>query len=260
MKSKEFLSTQAVLDAWAGAIEAEFGTGRQTATLERLAPVIAEIIESPAQIAPVVVEFGYQYGDANIGLGFTMRCLELLASVSNPSLASALDTRDAAVLAAEGWNSGMIGRLHRGDDLLTPMSVFLHVLQQCYISNEAHPARSGRRVVLVVVDMGDVVTTRGAFERLRNTTIAMLRSVWSSAHPISEGSNGNLVVMVGRDDELHASVGRLRRLLLSDTSIDTKRVHVWIEPLSDSRIHLDSHLQSLVGPIESPPELLRRAG
>lgn len=259
MKLKDSVSVQATIDAWMGAIEAEFGIGWHTATLNRLMRTITELIERADQLAPAVIEFGYQNGNANHGLHFTMRCLELLAEVAEMPLADRLNTRQVAVLVAEGWNSGMLGRLHPTNELLTPMPVFLHLLKQRYVSAEAHTDRLGRRVVLVVVDLGDVLTDRMEFERLRATTIDALRSVWSSAHPISEGANGNLVVMVDRDEELHALVATLRQSIFTDTSLYAHRIHIWIEPLSDAGFHIQSHLESLVGPIESPPEPLRRA-
>jgi len=259
MKLKDFLSAQAVIDAWMEAVEVEFGLGWHTATLNRLSGTVAGLIDHPSQLAPAVIEFGYQNGNANHSLDFTMRCLELLTEVADLALADRLDTRNVAVLVAEGWNSGMLGRLHPTNELLTPMPVFLHLLKQRYVSAEAQTDRLGRRIVLIVVDLRDVTTTRMEFERLRATAINTLRSVWSSAHPISEGVNGNLVVMVDRDEALHAMVGKVRRMVLADGSLHSHRVHVWIEPLSDAGFHLESHLESLVGPIEAPPQLVARA-
>lgn len=259
MKLKDSLSTPAVVDAWRAAIQAEFGVGRSSATLELLEPLVADVVDSPARVDPFIVEFGYRNGSANQGLDFTMRCLEVLASVSDMPLATALDTRSAAVLAAEGWNSGVLGRFNSSDGLLTPIPVLRHLLKQRYVGAEAHPDRIGRRIVIVVVDLRDVIATPIQLRRLRASNIEMLRSVWSIAHPISEGSNGNLVVMVERDVELHASVARLRQMILNDCSPHSDRVRIWIEPLSDAGIHLDSHLESLVGTFDSPRQPLRQA-
>ncbi len=253
------------IDAWFVSVEFTFSIGLHTSTLQRLAPTVCELIEEPSRLNSCVVEFGYQLGSANLDLDFAISCLEMLTAVVDDQLANSLNTRSVAVLLAEGWNSGMLGRLQSSVDLLTPMSVFLHLLQQRYLENkprvgcrEIHGI--SKRVVVVVVDLRDVATTELEFERIRATTIRTIRDVCSAGQPISEGANGNLVVMVERDSELHALVGKLRRLILADASLHANRIHVWIEPLSDTDIHLESHLESLAGQIEVPQSLIRRTG
>lgn len=253
------------VDAWLASVESTFGIGWHTSTLRRLAPAISELIQEPSHLNSCVVEFGYQLGSANLDLDLTIKCLEILTTVVDGPLADTLNTRNVAVLVAEGWNSGMVGRLQPSLDLLTPMSVFVHLLQQRYLENKLRAERRdiqgiSKRAVVVVVDLRDVATTEIEIQRIRATTIRTIREVCSAGQPISEGANGNLVVMVERDSELHPLVGKLRRLILSDTSVHANRIHVWIEPLSDTDIHLESHLESLVGPIEAPPSPIRRTG
>ena len=248
------MSTQRVMDAWLDAIEGEFGLGWHTATLARLHPTVVDLLERPDAFASSIVEFGYEHGAASHDLDFGMRCLELLGTVTDQRFADRLDARDVAVLLAEGWNAGTIARLRPTDDLLTPMPVFLHLLQQRYAGAAAQQQRVSSRVVLVVVDLRDLVATRPELERVRAATIATIRSIWSAAHPISEGINGNLAVMVERTDATHAQAGRLRQLILSDESVHADRIRIWIEPLSDASIHVVSHLEGLVGAIEPLPE------
>ncbi len=239
-----------VIDAWLASIVTEFGNGWHSSTAERVLPIVGEMIESPTRMSTSVIEFGHRHGAAQHTLDFTIRCLELLTWACDDELAAQLNTRDVAVLLTEGWNSGSLGHHHRSVDQLTPMPVFLHLLKQRYVSADSASDRISRRVVLVVVDLREIVTSRIEFESLRASAIGTLRSVWTAGEPISEGAHGTFVVMAERDHDLHATVGRLRRLMLIDSAVQSNRAHVWIEPLSDVGLHLESHLESLVGHTE----------
>ena len=242
------------MDAWSTAIDEEFGVGWHTDTLMGLEPTMRLMLERPDAFAPAVIEFGHRTGAASHDLAFSLRCLELLGTVAGDAFAERLDSRHVAVLVAEGWNAATIARLRPDDHDLTPMALFLHFMRLRYARADACAGRMSREAALVVVDLSDVLATRSELASLRTTTIAAARSIWSVAHPISQGANGNLVVMADRDDMLHAQVGKLRRLVLTDESLHAHKIHVWVEPLSDARFHLESHLVSLVGPVEAHPE------
>ena len=251
MKLKDSLTAQFVIDEWMRTIDAEFGNGSHVATLGRLAPTIRRLLEQPAQLEHSLIEYGYQLGSASHSLDFATQCLQMLTRVCEPDLAARLDNRAVAVLVAEGWNSGMLGRLHPVEDMLTPPPIFLQLLQQRYVRVEHSVDRISRRVVLVMVDLSDVLTTRLELERLRIEVISLVRQAWPDGQPITVGANGNIAVMVERHHSLHVAVADARRRIVTHDSLQTHHVHVWIEPLSDAEMHVRSHLESLIGPIDS---------
>ena len=133
---------------------------------------------------------------------------------------------------------------------LTPLPFFVQLLQQRYTRADDfavpanRPRGAGHRRC----------ATRGwqssrKLARVQRTVIDHLHTVFSAGQPVSEGPNGNLVVMVERSPTLLDDVATVGRVLAADSSLTDHTLRVWIEPLSDDEIHLESHLESLLGKV-----------
>jgi hypothetical protein len=246
MKLRDRARPQGVIDLWMRSVEAEFGSGGHVATLLRLNPIVQKMIETPGQTDDLV-EFGYVLGADNCELEFAMRSLELLAEAAGPSVAAVLNTRATAVSVADGWNAGVLDRIQYTHSNMTPVPIFLQLVQQRYLQSNQFSVPASQQVGIVVVDVQHVVGNRLEVARVQRTVTVQLRRVFNAGQPISEGPNGNLVVMVERGPTLLEDVAALSRAIMAEPSLSTHAVRVWIEPLSDDEIHLQSHLESLLG-------------
>jgi len=249
MKLRERSSPQGVIDQWLQLVEAEFGSGGHVASLRRMSSTVQKVLESPAQAPSHLVDLGYAIGVDNRDLTFALRSLELLAQAGGQATAAALNTRSAAVLVADGWNAGVLNRTQTISSTLTPLPFFVQLLQQHYTRADDFALPANQRVVLVIVDVQHVVGNRLELARVQRTVIDHLRAVFSAGQPVSEGPNGNLVVMVERSSTLLDDVAAVGRVLAADPSVKVHALRVWIEPLSDDEIHLESHLESLLGKV-----------
>src|SRR3954447_3480620 len=247
MKLRDRSRPQGVIDLWIRSVEAEFGGGEQIVTLQRLAPMIREMLETPAQVPSHLVEMGYVLGVDNRPLDFALRSLELLAEATGPAAAAVLKTRASAVNVADGWNAGVLNRTQHVNSRLTPVPIFLQLVQQRYLQAGEFDTSPSQQVVIVVVDVQHVVGSRLEQARVQRTVTEHLRGVFNAGQPVSAGTNGNLVVMVERSPSLLDDVAAVSRAIASDPTLSSHALRVWIEPLSDDEIHLASHLESLVG-------------
>jgi hypothetical protein len=206
------------------------------------------LLESPAQ-TDQLVEFGYTLGADNRELEFAMRSLQLLGEAGGPSFSAALQTRGAAVNVADGWNAGVLDRTEHVNSNITPVPIFVQLIQQRYLQSDQFSVSPSQQVAIIVVDVQHVVGNRLELARVQRTVIDHLRRVFNAGQPISEGPNGNIVALVERGPTLLEDVANVSRSIAAEPSLSTQALRVWIEPLSDDEIHLESHLESLVGKI-----------
>jgi len=247
MKLRDRSRPPGVIDLWIRSVEAEFGGGEQIVTLQRLSPLVREMLETPADAPSHLVEMGFVLGVDNRRLEFALRSLELLAEASGPAAEAVFKTRAAAVNVADGWNAGVLNRTQHVNSRLTPLPIFLQLVQQRYLQADEYAVPPSQQVVIVVVDVQHVVGSRLEQARVQRTVTEHLRHVFNAGQPVSAGTNGNLAVMVERSPSLLDDVAAVSRAIAADATLSAHALRVWIEPLSDDQIHLESHLESLLG-------------
>jgi hypothetical protein len=254
MRLRERSQSIDVADLWLLTVTAEFGSGRQAAALRRMVPLVRQLLDGRRDAEDVLIEMGRQFGHEGCDLGFALRSLEMLFAAredgSTRSVGvSDLRTRAAALAMCNGWNTGVIERSRPSDPLLTPMPIFMRLLQQRYMRGDVlHEPDT--RFVVVVIDIQLLSQKPLALLRVRSGLVGHLRDVFFDGQPLAEGSNGNLLAMVQRDPDLQFHVADLRGRIASDPHLGDLALHTWVEPLADAEIHLASHIESLAGPID----------
>ncbi|HRE00719.1 MAG TPA: hypothetical protein PLV68_05435, partial [Ilumatobacteraceae bacterium] len=248
-------STLAIVDAWLAEARAELGNGWALIQLEHAAPRLVCSLGTAAMHRELI-EFGFAGAAAGQSLELTLHSVRLLAAVVEPSTARLVDTREVAVMVSEGWNAAELARLQVANDLI-PMPTFLHLLTQRCISRsgDADIGPETNDVALVVIDVQAIEIDKVDLARMSESFVTAIRSVWGASQLLAQGANANLVTMIDRDARLHGRTRELRRLIAGVQVPGDRRVHVWVEPLAVSVIHVRPHLESLVGPIDAGPSL-----
>jgi len=271
MRAKDSGVAPTVIDTWMAAVEHEFGVGWQSATLRgRTHDIVADLIAAGDGAAQHVTRFGEVLGRENLDLGFATTCLQLLTqSAANGGGASGggtgtagsraagagagplrLDTKAIAVALADGWNTGISARQHLTQSGVTPMPVMLQMLRQRYRSSQLPLA-------VAVVDVQSLTCSQLEQMRVRSAVLRLAQSVFHAGQPLAEGGNGNLIALVDRDELSLALVAELRLRIAGDPALSAQRLHVWLEPLSASDVHLEAHLAGLAGDIEPSASVSR---
>lgn len=256
MRAKDAMVAQQVIDTWMAAVEQEFGQGWQVSALRaRTATVVRDVLKGPDHAVPCMAQFGRELGRHDIDLGFATACLQLLSQSAPPEAASALCTKAAAVALVEGWNAGVSEPARATPPSragITPMPVFVQLLRQRF-----QPPVG--RVALVVIDVQQLTCSQLEQVRVRSGVLRLVRAVFSAGQPITEGANGNLVVLLDRDQYAVELVSDLIRRIAADHALALHQLRVWIEPLSTSEMHAEAHVAGIAGENGQPTPLSHRA-
>ncbi len=246
MKLRDLSRTSTVLDLWQRSIAAEFGSRGHVATAARLGATISTLLDQPGLAPALLVDFGHQIGADGLDLDFALRALQLLAVEARRRSGVELGTRIAAVAVANGWSTGVVNRARLVHSTITPRPIFMQLLRQRFDTGGEMVLCPAARAVLVVAEIDSSMTDALELSRVQMGVVQHLRSVFGSGQPIAAGTNGTVIVLVEREQFVAGDVLRIAKHFAS-SSLDASPVRVWIEPLPLSRIHLDAHIEGLIG-------------
>ena len=245
------MTAQHIIDTWVARVEREFGSGWQAAALRsEAAGLVAALLSGPNEADSAVGAFGQRLGEQQLDLGTVTSFVDLLIRSAPRRVAAPLRTKRAAVALADGWHAGCLAVVPATTALLTPWPVFVEMVR--------HASGRSTGLRLVVVDVQQLRYSPAQRAVARDAIVTVLRRVFRAGQPVAEGGNGNLVVLVERDELSAARLAELQAALRDVTTesavpqaVDALRV--WVEPLGTAAVHLEAHLDGIIEGDPAPP-------
>jgi hypothetical protein len=147
---------------------------------------------------------------------------------------------------ARGWAEGAGERAYHDALDVSSMQVLELRLRQQYDRCAALGVRPNDAHALVVfeADVGEAgPTTRDA---VIEAMAAEAHRCFRNGETVAATPTGRLVVLTERSPGLASTVQAMLRALNGSPATARGPVHGWIEPLANERLHLESHVASLV--------------
>jgi hypothetical protein len=229
-----------VLAAWRAEIRAGWGNGAHEVTLDRLDPVLRDLVEGRADPGAALAAVGAAAGRDGHSLDLVWEWLRALFGRLPRSRQAELDQRDLAEAVASAWVDGILEGSSAAAPGRSPALLELP-LRQMYDHCASLGLSADQQYALVVVE----VAGAGAATEWLPAVVRLLADAVGRHDVVAVLRPHRVAMVVARHPSVAAAVQQLHTRLEELPALQDGVVHAWIEPLAPDPSHLGGHLAGL---------------